>query len=68
MAGQTGAITADFEAGYTGRWAQEVTEYIRRVEEEHTDDSGNIQVENAVNQIVIKLPEKVPIAEVKRDE
>jgi hypothetical protein len=66
--GQSGTITADFEVEYRGRWAEEVTEYIERVEERHTDDSGNLQVEDAVNQIVLELPERVPIVEVKRDE
>ena len=68
MSGQTVAITADLEVEYTGRWAEEVTEYVHHVKEEHTDDDENIRVEDAVNQIVIELPEIAPIVEVKRDE
>jgi hypothetical protein len=67
MSGQTGAITADLEVEYTGRWAEEVTEYVHHVKEEHTDDE-NVRVEDAVNQILIELPEIAPIVEVKRDE
>jgi hypothetical protein len=45
-----------------------VTAYIQRVEEKHTDENGDTQVADAVDQIVLELPYIVPIEEVKRDE
>lgn len=64
--GTRGVITQDLDVCYEARWESEVKSCVEEVRQELQSNGEDIRVETAANQLIIDLPEEIPIHEIER--
>lgn len=65
--GRSGAVTEDLEVRYDGPWRDEIEALVARLERDHgTDEDVDLQM--VVQDLLLDLPEVVPVTEVRRRE
>lgn len=64
--GRRGKVTADFRMDYEGYWKDEVSECLTKLEQELHAEDETIEPDTIFREILLELPEQVPITRVER--
>lgn len=65
--GHSGTITEDLEVRYDGPWSDEVEAFVDRLEADRDTDE-DVDLQMIIQDLLLDLPEEVPVTEVRRRE
>lgn len=65
--GATGVISDSLEVSYSGRWQEEIEDFVEGMEDDGLVGDGGRDTLNWANYLLIELPKEFPIREISRE-